>query len=63
MPRSWPPTEPLRFSLNSETIVILDELARTGLYGRDRGDVARTFIMEGVRQALKENPYAERPRN
>ena len=56
MPRSWPLTQPLRFSLNRETIAILDKMALTGLYGRDRGDVARTLISEGIRRAIAADP-------
>jgi len=50
--RTWYPTEALRFSLSTKTIQLLDNLAETGLYGRDRGDVARTLINEGIRRAM-----------
>ena len=56
MPRSWPPTQPLRFSMNSETISILDKLSLTGMYGKDRGEVARTLITEGIRRAKEADP-------
>lgn len=54
--RTFLPTEPLRFSIHFKTIAMLDKIAETGLYGRDRGDVVRTFIMEGIRRAKLEDP-------
>ena len=56
MSRLYYDTEPIRISMHRKTVALLDKLAETGLYGRDRGDVARTLITAGVRQAKMEHP-------
>ncbi len=54
--RQWPLTEPLRFSMQTKTIKLLDVLSDTGMYGRDRGDVARNLITSGIRKAMIDHP-------
>jgi hypothetical protein len=36
----------------------LDDLAKLGAYGRDKSDVARTFIEKGIRTALENKVIA-----
>jgi hypothetical protein len=38
----------------------LDDLAAVGAYGKDKTDVARTLIEEGIRRAIKEKVIAVR---
>jgi hypothetical protein len=32
----------------------LDDMVRTGLYGRDRHEVRVTLLLEGIRKAIKD---------
>jgi len=48
-------SETIRVTLSSQSVALLDELARKGIYGRNRADVAGRFVDEAL-QKLVEAP-------
>jgi hypothetical protein len=48
-------SETIRVTLSKQSVALLDELARKGIYGRNRADVAARFVDEAL-QKLVETP-------
>ena len=48
-------SETIRVTLSSQSVALLDDLAKKGIYGRNRADVAGRFVDEAL-QKLVETP-------
>ena len=53
-------TPPLRLRLDPRVIDMLDELLRTGLFGRPREDVAENLLKEKLRDVVRQAPLRTR---
>ena len=49
------PTERKTITLTKATLTYLERVAARGTHGWDVADVARQFVEEGVRRAIKDN--------
>jgi hypothetical protein len=43
-------SETIRVTLSSQSVALLDELAKMGIYGRNRADVAGRFVDEALQK-------------
>lgn len=48
------PTEQLRLSTTGQVLALLDGLVATGLFGKNRNEVAEQLIREKLREAVRD---------
>jgi len=46
-------SETIRVTLSRQSVALLDELARKGIYGRNRADVAARFVDEALQKLVE----------
>jgi len=46
-------SETIRVTLSSQSVALLDELAKKGIYGRNRADVAGRFVDEALQKFVE----------
>lgn len=55
-------TQQLRISTTNAVVSLLDQIAATGLYGKNRAEVAEEMLREKIREAVRNGLLSSKPK-